>query len=112
MFRRLNLNSTTKLLYLSIGYASSCRIGREDEEKRLQKEIDQMKDELSTYPPLEHLQQEYMQLKRNVQDIKEVMNISGDSDESPSDVSVIDDIKEEIGDDEEDYTSSDDEIDE
>ena len=100
------------MFILSIGYASSCRVSREDEEKRLELEICQIEDELKQYPPLEQLEREYNQLKRDVQNIKEVMNISDDSEDSLSDVPVIDDIKEEIKDEEEDYTSPDDENDE
>ena len=100
------------MFILSIGYASSCRVSRESEEKRLELEICQIEEEFKKYPPLEHLEREYNQLKRDVQDIKEVMNISDDSDDSLSDPPVIDDIKEEIRDEENDYTSSDDENDE
>merc|ERR1712018_670226 len=45
------------------GYASNCRISREDEEKRLEKDNVKLEDEIKKSPPLEHLQQEYLQLR-------------------------------------------------
>ena len=99
-----------RMLFISyVGYASNCRVSREEEEKRLERDIENLNAELKDYPPLELLQQEYSQLKSDVRDIKEMMNLSDSSDESLSDGPVIEDVKEESRHDEDEYTSSDDE---
>jgi len=89
------------------GYASNCRISREEEEQSLVKDILKLEDEIKKYPPYEQLEQEYMNLKKEVRDIREMMNLSDHSDDSLSDVPVIDDVKEEPRDGEDEYTSSD-----
>ena len=100
-----------KLFILFIGYASNCRVSREEEEKRLEKDIVELEDELKKYPALERLEQEYAQLKSDVRDIKVMMNLSDSSDESLSDEPVMEDMKEEIKE-EDEYSSSEDENDE
>ena len=85
----------------------------QDEEKRLEKDIVKLEDEIKKYPPLEHLQQEYLQLRNDVRQMKESMNLS-DSDSDDSDIPVMDDIKDEdevkdeIKDEDDEYSSSDD----
>merc|ERR1712218_51925 len=88
------------------GYASNCRISREDEEKRLEKDIIKLEDEMKKYPPLEHLQSEYLQLRNDVRQMKESMNLS-DSDSDESDIPVMDDTKEEIKDEDDESSSTD-----
>jgi hypothetical protein len=98
------------LFILFLGYASNSRVKKEDETKWLEKDIVNLEAELKTYPLLEHLQQEYTQLKGDVREIKDMMNLSDSSDESLPDEPIMEDVKEEH--DEDEYTSSDDENDE
>ena len=86
------------------GYASNCRISREKEEKRLEREIFNMRKEIDQYPPLDQVEQEYTQWRENVKNLKIIMNITDDSeDDSLSDSGIQSEIKEE----EDDFTSTD-----
>ena len=68
------------LMYL--GYASNCRVSREEEEKTLEKEIIGLEAELKRHAPLEKLEDEYLQLKSEISFLKQEMNIEDDSDDS------------------------------
>ena len=67
-----------------------------------------MDQKILSYPPLEQLEQDYMNLKSQVQYYKEQLNITEDSDDSLPD-SPINDIEYGVNEDEEEYSSSDDE---
>merc|ERR1711997_1146660 len=88
------------------GYASNCRISREDEEKELEKAIAKLEEENKKYPPLEELETEWRTLRADCQHLKQLMGITDDDSEfSLSDIESENEIKEEYDDD--DYTSSD-----
>ena len=52
-----------KFIYFTIGYAKGCRLSREDEEKMLVRDIEDLDESIREYPPIEHLEQEYLVLK-------------------------------------------------
>merc|ERR1739844_209102 len=97
------------------GYASNCRISREDEEKMLEKDIAKLEEENKKYPPLEELETEWRTLRADCQHLKQIMGITDDDSEfSLSDIEPENKIKEEYdeeirqrNDDDDDYTSSD-----
>ena len=100
------------------GYASNCRVSREEEEKTLEKEIFDLEAEIKRHGPggLEKLEEEYVQLRNEINCIKKEMNINDDSDDSDykSDIPKLEDIKDDIktepeDNDDDDYTSSDEE---
>jgi hypothetical protein len=65
-----------------------------------------MEQEIISYPPLEQLEDTYMTIKNQVQNLKEQLNITEDSDDSLPDSPIIDiDVNE----DEEEYSTSDEE---
>ena len=67
-----------------------------------------MDQKILSYAPLEQLEHDYMNLKSQVQYYKEQLNITEDSDDSLPD-SPINDIEYGVNEDEEEYSSSDDE---
>jgi len=98
------------------GYASNCRVSREEEEKTLEKEIFDLEAEIKRHGPgaLEKLEEEYVQLRNEINCIKKEMNINDDSDDSDykSDIPKLEDIKDDIktepeDNEDDDYTSSD-----
>ena len=98
------------------GYASNCRVSREEEEKTLEKEIFDLEAEIKRHGPgaLEKLEEEYVQLRNEINCIKKEMSITDDSDDSDykSDIPKLEDIKDDIktepeDNDDDDYTSSD-----
>ena len=54
-----------------VGYASNCRVSREEEEKTLEKEIFDLESEIKRHEPLEKLEDEYMQLRSEINCLKE-----------------------------------------
>ena len=67
-----------------------------------------MEQEIISYRPLEQLEHEYMNLRSQVLVLKNQPNITEDSDDSLLD-SPINDIQYGVNEDEEEYSSSDDE---
>lgn len=108
-----------KFVVLFLGYASTCRHSREDEEKQLEKDILELDEKIKSKPPEEILKAEHDQLKEQIIFLQKELGISDDS----CDVEVLpDDSKEEMKDDDDfevemkieieeesldDYTSSD-----
>jgi len=91
------------------GYASNCRVSREDEEKRLEKDIQSLEEEIANCPKMEHLEQEYKMLKGEINHLQNVMGITDASDDSIDEFPIKDEIKEEdIKSEEDDYSSTDD----
>merc|ERR1712223_1371341 len=93
------------------GYASNCRVSREEEEKTLEKEIFDLEAEIKRHGPgaLEKLEEEYVQLRNEINCIKKEMNINDDSDYK-SDIPKLEDIKDDVktepeDNDDDDYTS-------
>ena len=76
------------------GYASNCRVGREEEEKCLERDILQLQNEIDKYPPIEKLEEHYNQLRKDCKELKAMMNITDDSDESLSDLEIQPNVKE------------------
>lgn len=69
------------------GYASNCRVSREEEEKRLENRIKVLKDDINKYPPVSELEQEYRQVRSDVKALKCVLNMNiSDSDDSLTDI--------------------------
>ena len=100
--------------HLFSGYASNCRISREDEEKMLEKDIAKLEEENKKYPPLEELETEWRTLRADCQHLKQIMGITDDDSEfSLSDIEPENEIKEEYDEgikeenDDDQYTSSD-----
>ena len=100
--------------HLFWGYASNCRISREDEEKMLEKDIAKLEEENKKYPPLEELETEWRTLRADCQHLKQLMGITDDDSEfSLSDIEPENEIKEDydVGikeeNDDDQYTSSD-----
>ena len=100
-----------------LGYASNCRVSREEEEQQLQKDILKLEEEIKSHPPEEYLKEENLQLKREIKNLKEELNISDDSNDSNNSTFKDQDfdeskegIKSEIKDDssDDDFTSSED----
>ena len=83
------------------GYASNCRVSREEEEKRLELDIARLQNEIARYPPVDKLERHYQQLRKDCKDLKVMLNITDDSDDSLSDVETQTIVKEE-----EEYTST------
>ena len=76
----------------------------------LERDIKDLEESIREYAPIEHLEQEYLALKREVKNIKVMHNLSDSSDdESLSDMPEVDDIKSEVKDEEDDFSSSDEE---
>ena len=100
-----------------LGYASTCRVSRDEEEQQLQKDIFEIDEEIKSHPPEEYLKAEHLELKREIKYLKKELNISDDSNDSDdfpfktealedNKTGIKDEMKEESSDD--DYTSSDD----
>ena len=105
----LTLKKINIVLFISIGYASNCRVSREDEEKRLEKDIQSLEEEIANCPKMEHLEQEYKMLKGEINHLQNVMGITDASDDSIDEFPIKDEIKEEdIKSEEDDYSSTDD----
>ena len=76
----------------------------------LVRDIEDLDESIKEYPPIEHIEQEYLVLKSEVKKIKLMCNLSVSSDdESLSDMPEVEDIKSEPKDEEDDFSSSDDE---
>jgi len=91
------------------GYASNCRVSREDEEKRLEKDIKNLEEDIKKYPPVENLGEEYRQLRDEVKILQQRLNITDDSDDSIEEFPTKNEIKEEdIKSEEDDFSSTDD----
>ena len=66
------------------GYASNCRVSREEEEKTLEKEIFDLEAEIKRRGEgaLKKLEDEYVQLRNQTNFLNDKLNINDDSDDS------------------------------
>merc|ERR1711997_606823 len=64
------------------GYASNCRVSRDEEEQQLQKDIFKLEEEIKSHPPEEYLKAENQELKNDIKNLKEELGISDDSNDS------------------------------
>ena len=49
-----------------LGYASNCRVSRDEEEQQLQKDIFKLEEEIKSHPPEEYLKAENQELKKRL----------------------------------------------
>ena len=56
-----------------LGYASNCRVSRDEEEQQLQKDILRIDEEIRSHPPEEDLRAEHLELKREIKYLKEMI---------------------------------------
>ena len=107
--------SSLKFVILFLGYASTCRMNREDEEKQLEKDIFELDEKIKSKPPEEISKAEHDRLKAEIEFLQKELGVS---DDSCNEEDLPDDLKEEMEDEIEmkieieeesfdDYTSSD-----
>merc|ERR1712088_925239 len=61
------------------GYASTCRVSREEEEKQLQKDIFQLDEQIKSKPTEESLKAEHDRLKAEIKCLEEELGVSDNS---------------------------------
>ena len=84
-----------KFPVLFLGYASTCRVSREEEEKQLEKDILELDEQIKSKPPEEILKAEYYQLKAQIEFLQKELGVSDDSCNGEV---LPDDLKEEMKD--------------